>query len=103
MTTANLSCLCLALGLALAISITSFAQPGPTLSMTGIGLSVPGSADPGMRGSTSVVLNGTVVVDDGTPLSKPAAIQVNCNGHVHTQGQLACTYARVDRFKWALQ
>ena len=82
MATANLLYLCLAL----AISITSFAQPGPTLSMTGIGLSVPGSANPGMRGATSLVLNGTVVVDDGTPLSEPAVIQVNCNGHVHTQG-----------------
>src|SRR3974390_96068 len=46
------------------------------------------SAAPNVPDTTvrSFFLSGKVVVDDGTPLTDPAAIQSNCKGRIHIEG-----------------
>jgi Tetratricopeptide repeat len=70
-----------------AASVSGWGQVWQPPSMGSLPTGSPASAGAdGNAVPSTVFLTGKVVVAESMPLPQPAAIQLNCEGHVHTEG-----------------
>ena len=73
---------CLVLALSLSVSAQKGTGKGPTRNPPTTPLPPPGMAP---NNTGTYFLSGRVVLDDGTTLTEPAAIQTICHGQKHTE------------------